>query len=81
MNAMNKVIEVVVKAAKNPKVQIGTMGAGVVIGFGYLTRDKIAKPAYNKFLKPVVTKVESKLPHKKVCVVTNTDKTGVVDQK
>lgn len=78
MDTMKKVIEA---AAKNTKVQIGVIGAGVAIGFGYLTRDKIAKPIYNKTVKPVVAKVKSKLQHKKVGVVTNTDKTGMVDQK
>lgn len=77
MTIMNTVMEV----AKNNKVQIGVVGTGVVLGIGYLTRNKIAKPVYNKTLKPVVTKVKSKLSHKKVDVVTNTDKTGMVDQK
>ena len=77
MTIMNTVMEV----AKNNKVQIGVVGTGVVLGIGYLTRNKIAKPVYNKTLKPVVTKVKSKLSHKKVYVVTNTDKTGMVDQK
>jgi hypothetical protein len=77
MTIMNAVMEV----AKNNKVQIGVVGTGVVLGVGYLTRNKIAKPIYNKTLKPVVTKVKSKLPHKKAAVVTNTDKTGMVDQK